>query len=167
MNRVIVNDASCLIDLRKGRLLHVLCALPYEFIVPFPVRSSEILDFTPQEWALLDGNGMATYDRPPTKIDQAFDIKKRHGRLSANDCFCLVTAQEHAEAILLTGDSLLRRAAQDNGIIAHGVLWVVDQGLRENLCDPKLLETALTLWRDDKAVFLPNHLIDNLLRRVR
>lgn len=44
---------------------------------------------------------------------------------------------------------------------------VVDQLLRASLCDPKLLETALTLWRDDKAVFLPNQLIDNLLRRVR
>lgn len=73
----------------------------------------------------------------------------------------------HAEAILLTGDRLLRRVAEDNGIAAHGVLWVVDQLLRDSLCDPKLLETALKLWRDDKAVFLPNQLIDNLLRRVR
>ena len=167
MARVIVNDASCLIDLRKGRLLHVLCALPYEFIVPLPVRASEILDFTPQEWALLDGSGMATYDLPPAQVGQAFDIKKRNGRLSANDCFCIVTAQVHEDAILLTGDRLLRRVAEENGIDAHGVLWVVDQLLRERLCDPKLLETTLTLWRDDKAVFLPNQLIDNLLRRVR
>ena len=167
MTRVIVNDASCLIDLRKGRLLHVLRALPYEFIVPLPVRASEILDFTPQEWALLDGSGMATYDLPPAQVGQAFDIKKRHGRLSANDCFCLVTARVHADAILLTGDRLLRRIAEDNGINAHGVLWVVDQLLREGLCDPALLETALTLWRDDKAVFLPNPLIDKLLRRLR
>ena len=167
MTRVIVNDASCLIDLRKGRLLHVLCTLPYEFIVPLPVRASEILDFTPQEWELLDGSGMATYDLPPAQVGQAFDIKKRHGRLSANDCFCLVTARVHADAILLTGDRLLRRIAEDNGINAHGVLWVVDQLLREGLCDPALLETALTLWRDDKAVFLPDPLIDKLLRRLR
>lgn len=167
MTRVIVNDASCLIDLRKGRLLHVLCTLPYEFVVPLPVRASEILDFTPQEWALLDGSGMATYDLPPTQVGLALEIKKRHGRLSANDCFCLVTAQVHSDAILLTGDRLLRRVAEDNGIDAHGVLWVVDQLLRESLCDPALLETALTLWRSDKAVFLPSHLIDNLLRRIR
>ena len=167
MARVIVNDASCLIDLKKGRLLHVLHALPYEFIIPLPVRVSEILDFTPQEWTLLDESGMATHDLLPAQVGQAFDIKKRHERLSANDCFCLVTAQIHAEAILLTGDRLLRRVAEDNGVAVHGVLWVVDQLLRENLCDSKLLETALTLWRNDKAVFLPNQLIDNLLRWVR
>ena len=47
MARVIVNDASCLIDLRKGRLLRVLCGLPNEFIVPLPVRFSNILDSHP------------------------------------------------------------------------------------------------------------------------
>ena len=61
----------------------------------------------------------------------------------------------------------MRRVAEDNGITAHGVLWVVDKLLQESLCDPKLLETALTLWRDDKAVFLPNQLIVNILRRIR
>ncbi|MDE0694489.1 MAG: PIN domain-containing protein [Boseongicola sp.] len=148
-------------------MLHVLCVLPYEFIVPLPVRASEILDFTPQEWALLDGSGMSTYDLSPAQVGQASDIKRRYGRLSANDCFCLVTAQAHPDAILLTGDRLLRRVADDSGTKAHGVLWVVDQLLKESLCDPALLETALTLWRDDKAVFLPNQLIDNLLRRLR
>lgn len=167
MTRVIVNDASCLIDLRKGRLLHVLCALSYEFIVPLPVRVSELLDFTPQEWALLDSSGMATYDLPPDLVGQAFDIKKQHGRLSANDCFCLVTALAHADSILLTGDRLLRRVAEDSGITAHGVLWLVDQLMQEGVCDPALLESALVLWRDDKAVFLPDALIQNLLRRLR
>ena len=46
------------------------------------------------------------------------------GNMSANDCFCLVTAQVHSEANLLTGDRLLRRVAEDNGIDAHSVLWV-------------------------------------------
>ena len=46
MTRVVVNDASCLIDLRKGGLLAVLSNLPYRFVVPLPVRESEILDFS-------------------------------------------------------------------------------------------------------------------------
>ena len=68
MTCVAVNDASCLIDLRKGQLLHVLSRLPYRFIVPLPIRVSELLDFTPQEWAILDGGGMETY-RPSSKTD--------------------------------------------------------------------------------------------------
>lgn len=104
--------------------------VPYEFNVPLPVRASEILDFTPQEWACLDGSGMATYDPPPAQVGQAFDIKKRHERRLPNGCFCLATAQLHSDAILLTGARLHRRVAEDNGINAHGVLWVVDQLLR-------------------------------------
>ncbi len=46
MTRVVVNDASCLIDLRKGRLLPMLCRLPYRFVVPLPIRESELLTLT-------------------------------------------------------------------------------------------------------------------------
>jgi len=46
MTRVVVNDASCLIDLRKGGLLGALCTLPYTVIVPLPIRESELLNFT-------------------------------------------------------------------------------------------------------------------------
>lgn len=37
MTTVIVNDASCLIDLHKVRLLPVMLKLPYRFVVPLPV----------------------------------------------------------------------------------------------------------------------------------
>lgn len=72
MTHIVVNDASCLIDLRKGRLLHVLCHLPHRFIVPLPIRESELLDFTPQEWALLDGGGMETYAFLPNGWGMSF-----------------------------------------------------------------------------------------------
>ena len=40
MTYVVVNDASCLIDLRKGGLLPVLCRLPYSPIaLSCPFRS--------------------------------------------------------------------------------------------------------------------------------
>ena len=60
MTCVLVNDASCLIDLRKGGLLSVLCALSHQVIVPLPIRESELLDFTDRDWQILDDAGMAT-----------------------------------------------------------------------------------------------------------
>lgn len=62
---VVVHDASCLIDLQKARLLHLLVQLPYRLVIPLPIRASELLDFTPQEWAVLDGGGMTIVDLPP------------------------------------------------------------------------------------------------------
>ena len=70
MTCVVVNDASCLIDLKKGELLHVLLRLPYRFIVPLPIREEELLDFTAQEWRMLEDGGLATYDLPGEEVAQ-------------------------------------------------------------------------------------------------
>jgi predicted nucleic acid-binding protein len=164
---VIVNDASCLIDLRKGRLLHAMLSLPYRFVVPFPVRVSELLDFTAQEWRVLDDGGLVTFDLPPDAVGEALQIKAGRARLSANDCFCLVATLRHEEAVLLTGDQQLRRTAGEMGVEVHGVLWLLDL-LREAGNSPlDLLLTALETWRDDPAVFLPSDDIEKRLRVLR
>ena len=65
---VVVNDASCLIDLRKGGLLGVVCNLPYRFVIPLPVRASEVLDVSEAEWQALDEAGMITHDLTPEEV---------------------------------------------------------------------------------------------------
>ena len=166
MSCIVINDASCLIDLRKGRLLHVFLKLPYRFIVPLPVRASELLNFTAQDWQLLDDGGLETFDLPPERVADAFDVKRRFPRLSANDCFCLISTQCHDDAILLTGDGLLRRVSEESGLRVHGVLWVIDELKRAGACADSLLRTALEAWRDDKTVFIPLAEIENRLRRL-
>lgn len=154
MTSVIINDASCLIDLRKGGLVEVLCNLPYRFIVPLPIRESEVLDFSNQQWKHLDDNGMITHDLTPEEVKQAFEFKKYHPSLSSNDCFCYVTARVHA-GMLLTGDALLRRIACENGLRVHGVLWVIDELVNSRACGTSLLIKALRAWQSDDTVFLP------------
>ena len=159
---VIVNDASCLIDLRKGGLLGVLGNLPYRLIVPLPVRVSEVLDFSDQQWQQLDDDGLITHDLTPSEVSQAFGLKERHRALSANDCFCLVTALAN-QGILLTGDALLRRVAGEKGLSVHGVLWVIDELAAAGACTASLLVEALRAWESDRTVFLPQHEISKRL----
>lgn len=154
MTYVIVNDASCLIDLRKGRLLHVLLQLPHRFVVPLPIRHSELLEFTDQEWQLLDDGGLVTFDLPPELVGDAFTAKGTHPKLSANDCFCLVTTRYHENGILLTGDRLLRRVATGEGLRVHGALWVIDELHAHGVGSAELLVSALEIWRDDPTVRL-------------
>lgn len=151
---VVVNDASCLIDLRKARLLHLLVQLPFRLVIPFPVRVSELIRFTPQEWAILDA-GIEVFDLPAELVAEAIAVMARFPGLSANDCFCLVTTRRHENAILLTGDGQLRSVASNDGRRVHGVLWVVDELRRLALCDDAVIVQALEIWRDDPAVRLP------------
>ena len=167
MTCVVVNDASGLIDLRKGRLLHAMLSLPYHFIIPYPVRASELLDFTPQEWQLLDGGGVETYDLTPDAVAEAYRIKAAHAQLSANDCFCLVATMRYDPAILMTGDGLLRRVAEQRELEVHGVLWVVDCLAEAGAASAELLLSALTIWREDTSVFLPPGEIDGRIKRFR
>lgn len=167
MTCIIVNDASCLIDLRKARLLHAIISLPHQLVVPYPVRASELLNFTPQEWRLLDDGGVVTFDLPPDAVAEALAIKGKRGRLSANDCFCLVTAARHEDAVLLTGDQLLRQAAAGMGMEVHGVLWIIDLLAQAAWKPLELLVSALESWRDDPTVFLPEDEIEKRLRAIR
>ena len=162
---IIINDASCLIDLGKGGLLGVLCNLPYRFVVPLPVRKSEVLDFSNQQWRTLDDAGMITHDLAPGEVAQALALKQRYPGLSANDCFCFVTALAR-HGILLTGDAQLRRVATDNGLLVHGVLWIVDKLYAAGGCPGSLLTQALKAWQSDDTVFLPQHEISKRLRAL-
>ena len=165
MTCVIVNDASCLIDLRKGGLLAVLCDLPYRLVVPLPVRESEVLDFSDCQWLHLDNTGLINHDLSPDEVAQSLALKARYPGLSANDCFCFVTAIVHP-GILLTGDALLRRVATAHGLRVHGVLWVVDELNAIGTCPTSLLIHALETWQDDDTVFLPQFEISKQLERL-
>lgn len=165
MTCVIVNDACCLIDLDKGGLLDVICALPYRLVVPLPVRESELLRISDSQWRQLDGAGLVTYDLPPDEVGLALDLKERRPALSANDCLCYVTTVVHS-GILLTDDALLRKIASADGLRVHGVLWLVDELDKAGVCPRKLLVEALSLWRADATVFLPQQEIADRLTRL-
>lgn len=167
MTSVIVNDASCLIDLHKVRLLPAMLRLPYRFVVPLPIRRAEALDLTDQDWRRLDDLGLVTFDLPSERVADALRLRSFHPRLSANDCFCLVSAQCHETGMLLTGDQLLRQVATQAGVRVHGVLWVVDELRRRVACSDGQLISGLERWRDDRTVFLPRQEIDRRLRQLR
>lgn len=69
--------------------------------------------------------------------------------------------------MLLTGDRLLRQSADEIGIEVHGVLWIIDLLANAGWRPLELLITALETWRDDPAVFLPEHEIEKRLRVLR
>ncbi|MDE2788850.1 MAG: hypothetical protein OXI81_00275 [Paracoccaceae bacterium] len=65
-------------DLRKGGLLGVVCDLPYRFVIPLPVRASEVLDLSEAELQALDKARMIAHDLTAEEVGQALVVKERH-----------------------------------------------------------------------------------------
>jgi predicted nucleic acid-binding protein len=153
--RIIINDTSCLIDLRKAGLLSTALLLPYSFVVALPLVASELLGFDQGDWEDLQARGLEILDLSGPQVAAALEIRRRYPGLSANDCFSLVLAQAGDDRILLTGDAQLRRRATDAGVEVHGVLWVADQLAERALMLQADLADALERLAADPVVFLP------------
>lgn len=162
--RIIISDTCCMIDLRKAALLEEMLRLPYTFIMPAPLFNDEWLSLNAVEKTRLCDLGLEIRDLPGPMVERAAAYFNRHRRLRLNDCFALVLAEETEEGMLLTGDALLRRVAEDNDVEARGVLWVTDELETRNVVPLSRLHEALRLLQDDDLVFLPE---DELARRIR
>ncbi len=67
--RIIINDASCLIDLRKASLLAVFLLLPFEFLIPNTLFEDELLSFTDNEKKTLLSGGPRCHSCTAPAID--------------------------------------------------------------------------------------------------
>jgi len=114
--RIIVSDTSCMIDLHKVELLEELLSLPYMFVMPDTLFDDEWLSLTTAEKKRLRKLGLEVRTLPGPQVARAARYFNRHRRLKLNDCFALVLAEETEDSILLTGDGLLRRIAEDGAL---------------------------------------------------
>ena len=165
--RIIINDSSCLIDLRKGGLLATTLLLPFTFVVALPLVASELLDFGPADWDDLQGRGLEIVDLSGEEVAASFEVRGQFPGLSANDCFSLVLAQAGEDRILLTGDQQLRHRAGEAGVEVHGVLWVMDQLAEHAIMSHGDLADALERLIADPLVFLPDGEVAVRLERWR
>lgn len=162
--RVVINDACCLIDLHKGELIDLMLRLPYRFVVAWPVRENELLDFNVRDWKRMQAAGLEVVDLDSNQVRRAFDLRATHRKLTFEDCLSLVLAQDMIEPILLTSDAGLRHVATSAGQKVHGVLWVTEQIFSHNLCAPARLLRCVQSWVDDPLVRLPNDLLQAQIR---
>ena len=162
--RIVVSDTSCMIDLRKADLLESLLRLPHRFVMPDALFETEWLYLDQEEKLSLRDLGLDVRTLTGPLVQRAARYFNRHARLTLNDCFALVLAEEIDDCILLTGDNPLRGIAEAGGIEVHGILWTIDEMEAHAIAPLQVLYDALRIFQDDDLVFLP---ADELLRRIR
>lgn len=153
-----------MIDLRKGELLQELLRLPYTFVMPDTLFDDEWLSLTDAEKGQLRTLDLEVRQLAGPLVMRAAQYFNRHRRLKLNDCFALTLAEDLDDSILLTGDGLLRRIAEERGIEVRGVLWAVDELERFGTASLRRLHRALRALYEDNLVFLPEA---ELLKRLK
>ena len=117
-----VTDANLWIDLLYGELAANAFRLPWEFMAPDVVIAEILL---PSSWNIT-GLGLIEKSLPGSGVLKVEELVTKYPRPGRTDLFSLVLAIQE-DALLLTGDEALRKAASKEGVDVHGTLWFLDE----------------------------------------
>ena len=122
MERAGIVDTCVCIDLAHGRMLTHLIRIGLRWVLPDAIahelRRPPAADFV--------AAGMEIVAASPEEVAQVQVWRRAYRKPSTADLFALAMARARG-AVLLTGDRHLRAAAEEQGVEAHGVLWVLDR----------------------------------------
>jgi predicted nucleic acid-binding protein len=163
MVRILVSDSSVLIEFSKRGLLKEMFRLSFEFVVPDLLFEEELIDLGQYSRDDLVRFGLGVEALDPIGVTTALSYQSRRRRLSLVDCFALALASGRKYPIL-TGDKSMRTFAEGEDIKVHGVLWLVDHMLAENVVTPQDILVALEAMRDDRRCHVAG---PELVRRIR
>ena len=131
-------DTNILIDLHVGGLLQELFRLPLRLAAP-DVIIAELLE--PDGDTLVE-HGLESMELAGDRVLEVASLLARHRSVSTNDLFALILARTN-KATLLTGDRHLSEAADQEGVVVHGILWVLDEMVRLKVVAPIQAAQAL------------------------
>ncbi len=155
---ICVVDTSLLIDLHVGKIIVKLFELPYSFIAPDVI----VAELQTIDNKMLLKLGLQESELSGQQVLKVWQLREQYKHPSVNDLFALITAQS-INAILLTGDGNLRRAAELEGVPIHGTLWVLDEMVRLEIISLAQATEALNLMRE-KGSRLPQTECDKRLK---
>lgn len=128
--QLLISDANILIDMEEGQLLETMFKLPFDFRVPDLLFFDELEE--PHAHWLNYGLQLGTLSGE--SVRRVSQVTNKYPKPSRNDCMALVLAQQE-NCPLLTGDRHLRQAAEREGILVQGTLWLVEQLVVHQLID--------------------------------
>ena len=148
---ILVSDTSVLIDLERGDLLEPAFSCGLTMIVPDMLYVREL---ETDNGPLLRRLGLGVVALAPDEVAFAQQLRKEQLGLSLPDCFALSCARRPNHA-LVTGDQLLRTAAQSKQCPVYGLLWMLDQMETSGKVGATLLHEGLTRISNHPRCRLP------------
>lgn len=161
--KIVIKDANIVIDL-------ITIGLIKEFMqLGFQVNTSDFVmgELNEEHFNLVDEyarkgqviiNGFDS-----DELEQIFNLNAAKNGLSVPDCSVYYLANK-LSASILTGDRKLRNYADQMGIEVHGILWIFDQLVDNNIISKMIARQKLLLLKTINSR-LPEHEIDIRLNK--
>lgn len=139
-----VQDANIIFDLFNIDLLHAFFILEIKvFITDFIAGEINKSEQKEVIYKYISTGEIIVLNTTPEEIIELIAIRNQTRGLSLSDCSILFHAQKN-KAFILTGDNTLRKYAESNQIEVHGILWVLDELIREEQISEKKAYLKLT-----------------------
>ena len=141
---LVISDANILIDMEAGGLLRLMFRLDFRFAVPDVLFEMELREHHP---------GLARFGLRRMELSgdsvryvETLASDARAKGVGRYDLFALALARQE-NCLLLTGDTLLRTLAEEEGREVHGTLWLVEQMVSAGFIKPKRARQAYDAMR--------------------
>jgi predicted nucleic acid-binding protein len=130
---VFIHDASILLDLIHVDLLRLFLTSPARMVTTdFVVREvSNVADKRDLEAVTASGS-LQVVTSDLVELESIAALQSAQRTLSTADCSVLFYARK-LQAVVLTGDSRLRREATQLGLDVHGTVWAFDELVGQGL----------------------------------
>ncbi len=162
MKRIAIQDANILIDLVKTRLFDYCLALEYQFTTT-DIILAELYD---EQVALIqphvNAGRFVIINIGEEELVEIQLMSMQDTQLSEQDWSALYYAIQQ-DAILVTGDSRMRKMAKEKSVKYHGLFWLLDQ-----LVETSVLSATEACDFVQKLIVVNNRLpVDEIDKRVR
>lgn len=132
-------DASVAIDLIEGDLIEVVAKLPFTIGIPDVILHFELQTYSEYHSGQYS---FVEIEFEDTQVIQVVQLKTQTNKVSTPDLFAFLSAR-HYSCCLITGDNNLRKLATAKGVTVHGLLWLLDVLISEDLLSPARASEAL------------------------
>jgi predicted nucleic acid-binding protein len=127
-----VVDTNVWIDLHFADLLAIVLRLPFDWLTPDLVVAELTKTGSRVIGRILTEHGVQERALSPDHVREGARLAALYRHPTRIDLLALALAKSLGVP-LLTGDRRLREAADQEGVVVHGVLWLLDQSIAAEL----------------------------------
>ncbi|MCU7491517.1 MAG: hypothetical protein ACM3UR_11265 [Bacteroidota bacterium] len=161
--RIIVKDANIIFSLLDSELMDLCLKLDYEFWTSdFVINEIEDTGQKRKIGKYVKDKRINIYSYNGEEVAQIFELSENRS-LSDADCSVFLLTQIK-NGILLSSDRALRAFATRNGIEVKGMIWILDELVKNKIMDPSAAAEKLEFIAEN-SMWLPASEVESRINR--